>query len=571
MASRWHLPGLVSAAMAVAIQFGAAAPLHYPLPEDSLQRNGAPQHKATHLLSRVPYQLLPETPYHPHAGKGLKRRYFGTPIDVLNYHYDSYPTGWNQSEADLTPATVGSASFGKLTTLNVDGNVMAQPLLVSGFRMPDNSVHDVLIVATGHNSVYAYDAQDYSVLWHVSLGTPQSTNDVGCGDIQPEYGISATPVIVRTAENAATLYVIAASEPARFSFHTKLHALDLGTGHDIMKAREIAPHAKLATGGKIHYDPQNQWTRAAMAYNNGSLYIGVGSHCDNNAGQISGWVLRFDPNTLKISAKFNTIDAVANYELSSIWMSGYAPAIDPDGNVYAITGNGYYNAEKGKKGYGESVLRLTGDLKKPKTFTPAEWQSLNNNDTDFGSGGAMLIPMVEGQQAPPLLLAAGKSGTAYLLAANDLRGLEGHKGYAPLQKISVGGCWCGAAYYAGASGGVVFYQGGGVLRGYTVNVGATPSLTNFANGNSSSSGGGTFPIVSTNGSTPNTAVVWVIKRSNPNETLEAYNAATLGTPIFSGSAGTWSNGSRAYLSPLVANGRVYAGSKDSVTVFGLTD
>jgi hypothetical protein len=552
-------------------QFAFAAE---PLPADSTARNGVKQHKVSHILSLVPPAPMPthvDMPLHPHAADGLKRPYSGTPIDVLNYHYDNWPTGWNQSETDLTPATVGSASFGMITTLNVDGNVFAQPLMVSNFTMPDSTVHNVLIVATGHDTVYAYDAQTYAILWQRSLGTPQATNDVGCGDIQPEYGISSTPVILRSAANKATIYLIAATEPASFSFHTQVHAIDLGTGKDVMKPVEIHPKGKLATGGRIHFDPQNQWNRASLAYANGNLYVGVGSHCDNNAGAISGWVLSYSTTDLHETGAFNTIKAQAGYELSSIWMSGYAPAIDASGNVFAITGNGYYNAQHGEKGYGESIIELRPDLKRTvSTFTPSNFQSLNNGDTDFGSGGFMLIPPADGQVAPPMGVGQGKEGTIYVVDASNLGGLERH-GHEPIQKISESACWCGAAYYVGPSGGIVFYQGSGdVLRGYSVNTGASPSLTNTINGSSGGGFGGSFPIVSTNGSTANTGVVWLIKRNSTIQ-LEAYNAASLGTPLFQQNAGVWSNGSRAYLSPMVANGRVYVPAYQTVTVFGLTD
>jgi hypothetical protein len=543
----------------------------FPLPEDSTARNGVKQHKTSHVgRYKVDGPALPDVGLHPHASRGLQRIYGGAPVDVVRYHYDAYPTGWNQSETDLTPATVASASFGQITTLNVDGNVFAQPLMVSNFTMPDTSVHNLLIVTTGRNTIYAYDAQDYSLLWKRSLGKPQATNDVGCGDIQPEYGISSTPVIVRTAGNAATMYLVAATEPAPFSFHTKIHAIDLGTGADLIRPKEIAPSANLATGGKIHFDPQNQWNRASLAYANGKVYVGIGSHCDNNAGNISGWMLAYDSN-LKIVAKFNTIKASAGYELSTFWMSGYSPAIAPDGRVYGITGNGYYSNARGHKGYGESVLGFTPDLKIDSTFTPQEWQQLNNSDADFGSGGAMLIPQIDGQLAPPMLLASGKSGTVYLLNADNLGGLE-HNGQGSLQKLSQGGCWCAAAYYRNSSGtGIVFYQGNGDnLHGYQVNTGATPSLTNTINGSGGSGFGGSFPIVSSNGTAANTAVVWLIRRAS-TEQLEAYNAATLGAPIFHSNAGHWSNGSRAYLTPLVANGRVYVPAYKTVTVFGLTD
>src|SRR6185312_8321995 len=157
-----------------------------------------------------------------------------------------------------------------IAILNVDSNVIAQPLMVSNFEMPDHTTHNVLVVATGHNTVFAYDAQDYSILWQVNLGTPQPYTDVGCADIQPEYGISSTPVIVRK-RGKATIYLVAATEPASGSFHTQLHALDLGTGADVITPVEMAPEAKLKTGGTIHFDPQNQWSRASLAFNNGSL------------------------------------------------------------------------------------------------------------------------------------------------------------------------------------------------------------------------------------------------------------------------------------------------------------
>jgi hypothetical protein len=563
------------AALVAAIQISAAAPLHWPLPENSTARNGEPQMKASHVRPNIALApALPDSGLHPHAAKGLKRPYSGAAVDVLNFHNDNYPTGWNQSETDLTPTTVHSASFGLLTTLNVDGNVMAQPLMVSNFTMPDSSVHNVLLIATGHNSIYAYDAQDYTLLWHRKFAAPQSMNDVGCGDIHPEYGISSTPVIVRTASNAATIYLVVASEPAPFSFHTQLHAVDLGTGKDLRRPREINPTANLVTGGQMHFDPQNQWNRASLAYNNGSIYVGIGSHCDNNAGNISGWMLRFDASNLQLIDRFNTIEAQAGYELASIWMSGYAPAISPDGRVYAVVGNGNYNLGKGMKGYGESVIGLTPDLKKKPvdSFTPAEFQSLNDSDADFGSGGGMLIPTVGGQVAPPMMVAQGKAGEIYLLDSTHLGGLEGAPNN-PLQKLGNGACWCGPAYYVGPGGGVVFYQGGGdFLRAYSVNTSATPSLTNTVSGTSGGGGTGSFPVVSSNGTTAGTGVVWLVKRGS-TEQLEAYKAETLGAPLFAANAGTWrtdGNGFRAYISALVANGRVYVGAAKTVKVFGLT-
>ena len=319
-----------------------------------------------------------------HAPAGIARPYSGTPIDVTTYHYEQGRSGWNQAETDLTQASVGSAKFGLLKTLAVDGNVFAQPLIVSGYTMPDGSVHDVLIVATGHNSVYAYDAQSYAVLWHVNLGKPQSTADVGCTDVRPEYGISSTPVIVRSAANAGTLYVVSATEPSRFTFETQLHALDIGTGKDLLTPATISPSATIARGATLNFSAQNQWSRAGLAWANNTIYVSIGSHCDNSSGSISGWMLPFSP-TLAAGAPFHTIEHAAGTELASIWMSGFAPAIDASGNILAVTGNGEFD---GKHDYGESVLSLSPDVQTVNsTFTPAAYAQLNAADLDFASGG----------------------------------------------------------------------------------------------------------------------------------------------------------------------------------------
>ncbi len=548
----------------------AAAPLHWPLPADSLEQNGTPQTLKTHRVHNTALPALTPTLPLRNAQAGLKHRYSGTPIDALNYHYDTYPTGWNQSETDLTPATVKSSNFGLLTTLQVDGNVFAQPLMVSNYTMPDGSVHNILIVATGHNTVYAYDAQNYAILWQVSLGTPQASGDVGCGDVEPEYGISSTPVIVRNG-NSATIYVVSATEPASMSFHTQLHALDLSTGQDIQKPREIDPRANLKNGGVVHFDPQNQWNRASLVYKNGGIYVGVGSHCDNNASNISGWLLRYDATTLKLSSAFATIKAAAGYELASIWMSGYAPAIDDAGDVLAVTGNGDFNPNKSDAGWGESILDLSSDLKTLKgTFTPSDWQSLNNSDSDFGSGGVMAIPLVAGQSAPPMAIAMGKEGVAYLVNASKPGGNKTH-GYQPLQTLNIATCFCAPAYYTTASGGVLFYQGSNdVVRAYAVGTGAKPGLTPMGTGSDQAGFGGSFPIISSNGQAPNTAIVWALEHGSTMQ-LKAYDAVALGSPLFQANSGTWSNGSRGWLTPLVADGRVYAPAYKTVTVFGLTN
>ena len=528
------------------------------------------QHRAPHapLPSSLPAPQLTGD-----SATRLQRPYSGTPIDVTTYHYDVKRTGWNPGETDLTPASVASAKFGLLATLSVDGNVLAQPLLVSGFVMPDGSSHDVLIIVTGHNSVYAFDAKTYATLWQINLGTPQSSNDVGCGDVLPEYGISSTPVIVRTASNAATVYLIAATESTPFQFVSTLHALNLGTGNDAVTPTVIAPSATLSNGSTVAFDPQNQWSRSGLAYNNGSLYVGIGSHCDNNSGGITGWLLRYSTSTLALQSSFHTIETQGGTELSSIWMTGFAPAFDINGNVFVVTGNGDF--VPGKKDWGESVLKLPPDLSRVITsFTPAAYQSLNNGDVDFGSGGVMVVPFLKGQTAPPMAVAMGKSSVLYLLNRNNLGGLKNNDaGALQAQNGGGGGLWGGPAFYNGPKGPTVYTQtNGDVLRAWSVATGSAPSLTNTVNGSSGAGYGGSLPIISSNKATANTGVVWLIDRANEPFSIEAYNADQLGAPIFSAQIGTWSNAGNGnpFLTPMQANGRVYAPGYLVVRVYGLT-
>src|SRR4029079_10245155 len=155
-----------------------------------------------------------------------------------------------------------------------------------------------------------------------------------------------------------------------------------------------------------------------LGWAGGTLYLAASSHCDSNAGRISGWVLRYGSD-LKQQGAFSTIHTPAGYELAAIWMSGFAPAIDDDGSVFAITGNG--NWAKGGRDWGESVIRLPKTLAKVADwFTPAAYDALNDADRDFGSGGAMLLPVQPGQVAPPLAVAMGKDAVLYLLDRNDL-------------------------------------------------------------------------------------------------------------------------------------------------------
>jgi hypothetical protein len=488
--------------------------------------------------------------------------------DEAMYHNDRLRTGWNPNESTLNSTNVSPSTFGLLQTLTVDGDVLAQPLYLSQYSLPSGT-RNVLIVATEHDSIYEFDADTGSLIVHAHLGRSQSSSDVGCADINPEYGITSTPVIDRAK---GRIYVVSAVEPAPFSFHTKLHALDIGTLRDVVKPVEIAASVMLSNGSTITFDPQNQMNRASIAMANHSIYLGIGSHCDNNAGNIVGWVLRYDASLKQIGA-FATTEDSDTYLLSSVWMTGFAPAIDPRGNLFVVTGNGSFDAENGGKNYGESVLRLPLDLSAPSDyFTPQDWSNLNGGDTDFGSGGVMLLPTQQGS-VKQVAVAQGKASKIFLLDRHNL-GKEQSNDAGALQTIpnTGGGVWGGPAYYNGPTGQFVYYQAGGApLLAFSVmqNSNGVPQLQLASSGPSYAGYGGSTPVVSSNGQMPGTGIVWLVNRSTPL-VLEAYDATDVSRLLFSGAAGQWANPqNNGFVTPLVANGKVYVPATGTISVFGL--
>ena len=280
------------------------------------------------------------------------RSYSGPPISVTTFQYDNSRSGWDARETDLTPSSIApSGAFGVIAQLQVDGVVLGQPLLYAGYQMADGSVHDVLVVATMHNTVYAFDANTYGLLWRTNLGPSQVNSKLNfgylCNNAGSEYGIAGTPVIAQDPSTGAmTLYLVAGTQPAATSFVWSVYALDLGSGSPRVSA-PIAASVKLSGRTTvIRFDPVDQWSRTALAYSNGSLYFGVGAHCDRDARDI-GWMFRYD-QTLTQQAALPMASSPPGGSgtalFSNVWMSGFGPAVDAAGNVFIVTGNGPFLA-----------------------------------------------------------------------------------------------------------------------------------------------------------------------------------------------------------------------------------
>ena len=187
---------------------------------------------------------------------GAVTRAQSTPVNVLTYHNDNARTGRNQAETALTPQNVNSAQFGRLFSVPTDGYVYAQPLYVAGVNVPGKGVHNLLIIATEHDSVYAFDADakpaadpqdalNFSLWKRVFIDpnngvTSVPSNETNTGDIVPEIGITGTPVIRLGAPDAGshatgTIYVVVKTKEViagQNHYIQRLHALDLTTGQD---------------------------------------------------------------------------------------------------------------------------------------------------------------------------------------------------------------------------------------------------------------------------------------------------------------------------------------------------
>lgn len=324
-------------------------------------------------------------------------------VNVLAQHNNLDRTGANLRESVLTPATVNARDFGMIVRHVVDDQVYGQPLVLTHVRI-GGGTHDVVVVTTVNNSVYAFDANDphaAAPFWHVNFGLPANVNDseFGCTDINGNMGIIGTPVI---DAQAGTIYVVALTR-VRTGFVQRLHALDVATGVD-MPGSPVPIQAP-------DFDPLQQNQRPALALANGEVYVGYASHCDKEP--YHGFLMAYDARSLHQTAVFNTTPTGME---GSIWQSGQAPAIDSQGNLYVVTGNGSWD---GKVNFGESFLKLSPQLKLLDWFTPVDHSHLDAIDADVDSSGAMLVPGTHE------VMDGGKQGVLYLVNTDRMGHLGG--------------------------------------------------------------------------------------------------------------------------------------------------
>jgi hypothetical protein len=527
---------------------------------------------------------------------------------VSTYHYDLARDGVNAYEFALSPSNINQSTFGKLFSCQVDGAIYTQPLWVPSLKIA-GAVHNVILVATQHDSLYAFDADvsPCQQIWHSNLidavhgagagETAVCWYDVGSGygDIQPEIGVTGTPVI-DPATNI--LYVVSKSETGGCStgnapaFYQRLHAINVATGGEnsnspVTIAASVSGTGDGSLGGLLTFNAKSEGQRPGLALLKnvsvgGSLYnevvIGWASHED--AYPYHGWLIGY--NAANMQQQLEVLNTTPNGGLAGIWMSGDAPAVDASNNLYVATGNGTFDADVAGNDYGDSVLRInsTGALTLTDYFTPNNQATLNQYDADVGSGGVVLLP--DQTSGPPhLLVQGGKQGLIYLLNRDSMGQFQSASDNVVQEFQADNGSWTTPAFWQDA----LYIAGSG-------DHGSCDSMKSFAfapstnfNATVSSSSShcfgfpGATPVISSAGNS--NGILWAIDAgcygtaASPcggPEVLYCYDATNLGNHLWdSTQAGTRDQAGAAvkFTVPTVANGKVYIGTRTEVDVYGL--
>ena len=533
----------------------------------------------------------------------LSAAFAQTAVPVLTRSYTNQRIGGNAQETALTPANVNASQFGMLFSRPVDGEIYAQPLYAPGLTI-NGRTQNVIFVATMHDSVYAFDADDPNAsapLWKTSysqtvdginpVAVPTSsipTTDLpfACGgnyqDIALEVGILSTPVINQTT---GTMYVVARTKEtggAAGTYVQRLHAINIYTGADRIPPVVIQASYPTRNGGKVYFDPLIQNQRAALLLDHGNIYIAWASHCDG--GAYHGWVMAYDAAALTQKGVFcSTPDG----SLGGIWQSGQGPAADAAGNIYVVVGNGDGSVKTGGTGYGNAVVKLkltASGFSVVDWFMPYNTDGLTSADLD-STLGPVLVP---GPGSSTYVIMGGKNGEAYVMDSANLGKYNPNNPGRPQNdnqiiesfQVTTDGVHGSPAYFAGDSGTYIYLWGENVpFKGYAYN-GATFTTTPFSQSNDNAPSGepGGIPTVSSNGG--KNGIVWVniSNAGSANQQvvpgiLRAFDATDLTKELWnshqSPARDDFGNFAK-YCPPVVTNGKVYMATfSNSLAVYGL--
>jgi len=501
---------------------------------------------------------------------------------VLTWHNDNMRTGRNSSETTLTLKNVNSNSFGLLFVLPTDGLVDAQPLYAPNLTV-GGSTHNVVFVASEHDSVYAFDADNGDTLWQVTtLGAGETPSDNrGCGQVTPEIGITSTPVIDLSSGPHGTIYVVAMSKDKNGNYYQRLHALDVTTGAEqfggpVAIAAQYPGTGDNSQNGYVIFDPKQYKERAGLLLVNHIVYTAWASHCDDRP--YTGWIISYDEKTL---LQQSVLNVTPNGNEGAIWQAGAGPAADSTGNIYFLDANGTFDTTFDKNGfpinddYGNAMMKLST---KKEQLAVADYFNMYNTiaeseaDEDLGSGGAMVIPNIKDSSGKlhQLVVGAGKDQNIYLADRNNMGKFNPNNNNQLYQELT--GVLAGSVFSAPAFAENRIYYGavGDNIKAFAFNSSAMLNSAPQSQTPTSFGYPGATPSIS--GSTKNNLILWATENTSP-AVLHAYNANNLAVELYNsnqaaGGRDHFGNGNK-FITPMIANGKVYVGTQTGVGVFGL--
>ena len=514
---------------------------------------------------------------------------------VTTYHNDGDRDGVNNQEYVLTTSNVKSGTFGKLFSCSADGALFAQPLWVPNVNI-GGGVHNVIVAATMRDSVFVFDADASPCVtyWHQTLIPTGETygnwNDVGNDDIYPDIGILGTPVIDPSTNN---IFVVTKTKTNATTYHQRIHALSMATGAEVsggpvdITATNVTSTGNCEGGTTMVFDPLWENQRPGLAIANGSVYVAWASHGDTAVWH--GWVVGFNTSNLSISGLWNDTLAAVSGETDcrgGIWMSGGAPAVDKDNNIYVLTGNGAFN---GTTSFGDSFVKLTTPvLSVADYFTPFNENTMQSTDADLGSSGTSVL--FDQTAGPSLMIGGSKNGVIYVVDRTNM-GHHNATTDAVVQEWTADGksfstpaFWNNTLYYFGIQFGAShqgemfpFDTGMGMFT--TTPSASTTSLFRFT---------GATPSISASSPTTD-GIVWALETGSHGTdhgaalagpaVLHAFDATNIATELWNSSTVPSDVAGNAvkFTVPTIANGKVYVptrGNDDTEgggTIFGEVD
>lgn len=509
-------------------------------------------------------------------------------VNVTTYHNDNLRSGANSAETILNSGNVSNLfQFERLFQVNVDGQIYAQPLVLSNVSI-GGGTHNVVYVATENDSLYAIDATTGAIYWSqnfVPAGYTPSDDycDPGNPNISGGIGITGTPVI-DTATN--TIYFVTSTKLSGVGYYQELHAVDAATGVE----KFGGPVLVTGSYGGVAFNAEKQLQRPALLLVDGHIVVAFGQHCSDTA---YGWVMSYSKSTLALEAIFNTNPGTTN---GSVWMSGDGVAADSSGNLYFAVGDAKYD---GSSLFGDTIVKLglpsNGVFPLLDWFTPNTAGEENTNDWDQGSGGVLILPDLSSGSHPHLLVQAGKTGTIYLIdrtnmgkycgsptcSDKDVEEILGSNSMIGGSSTNLAGVWGSPAYWNG----YVYFPsanketglGGNVadyVKAYSFNAGGSGLLSSQPAAQTAEAFAwpGPNPSVSANGST--SGIVWLIDSNYTSSpaVLHAYDATTLtewyNSAMLPGRDGLGEG--VKFSVPTIANGMVYVGGRSTLSAFGIS-